>query len=69
MRLTDFSPKPLSLPVTLDLEFKHRLPVDTLSLLPIIERTGAYGIRYVGKDITEISRVVSFISRFGSDQH
>ena len=68
-RLTDFTPKPLSIPVTLELEFKHRLPVDTLSLLPIIERTGAYGIRYVGKDITEISRVVSFISRFGSDQH
>jgi D-aminopeptidase len=40
-----------------------------LSLLPMIERVGAYGIRHVGKDITEISRLISFISRFSSDAH
>lgn len=68
-RLKEFKPQPLSNPVTLDMEFKHRLPVDTLSLLPMIERTGAYGVRYVGKDIVEISRLISFISRFSSDAH
>jgi len=40
---------------------KHRLPVEYLAYLKCFERTDAYTIRYVGKDMEEVSKVLMFM--------
>jgi D-amino peptidase len=60
-RIADFKPYRLDTPITLDLRFKNYRPSQVLSLLPIVERTDSHSIRFVGKDIVEVSRFLEFI--------
>jgi D-amino peptidase len=55
-RIGDFKPYRVSRPITLDLDFKFRLPVELLAMLRFVERTGPFGIRYVAQDMTEVSK-------------
>lgn len=63
-RLGDFEPLRLHTPVTLDVRFKNYRPSEILSYLPIVERTSAHTIRFVGRDMVEISRFLEFIGEF-----
>lgn len=60
-RIADFEPYRLDTPITLDLRFKNYRPSQVLSLLPIVERTDSHSIRFVGKDVIEVSRFLEFI--------
>lgn len=60
-RIADFKPYRLDTPITLDLRFKNYRPSQVLSLLPIVERTDSHSIRFVGKDIVEVSKFLEFI--------
>jgi D-amino peptidase len=51
-------------PVTLDLRFKNYRPSQVLAFLPIVERTDAHGIRYVGDDILAVSRFLQFVTGY-----
>ncbi len=55
-RLADFRPFRIAPPITLDLDFKHRLPAEILGMQRFVERTGAHGVRYVAADITDAQR-------------
>jgi len=60
-RIKDFKPYKLKTPVQLDVRFKNYRPSEVLSYLPIVERTDAHSIRYVGKDMIEVSKFLEFI--------
>jgi len=63
-RIRDFKPYKLKTPVQLDVRFKSYRPSEVLSYLSIVERTDAHSIRFIGKDMTEISRFVEFIMTY-----
>jgi D-amino peptidase len=60
-RLDDFEPVELETPVTLDVRFKNYRPSQVLAYLPIVERTDAHSIRYVGEDMVAVSMFLEFM--------
>jgi D-amino peptidase len=60
-RIKAFKPYKLKTPVRLDVRFKSYRPSEVLSYLSIIERTDAHSIRFMGKDIIEVSKFMEFI--------
>lgn len=59
-RVGDFEPFRLEGPVTLELRFKSYLPAEVLSYLPSVERADAHTVRFVGRDMVEISKFLEF---------
>jgi len=60
-RIKAFKPYKLKTPVRLDVRFKNYRPSEVLSYLSIVERTDAHSIRFMGKDIIEVSKFMEFI--------
>lgn len=60
-RIKAFKPYKLKTPVRLDVRFKNYRPPEVLSYLSIVERTDAHSIRFMGKDIIEVSKFMEFI--------
>jgi D-amino peptidase len=60
-RIRDFKPYKLSGPIQLDVRFKNYRPSEVLSYLSIVERTDAHSIRFMGKDMIEVSKFLEFI--------
>jgi D-amino peptidase len=60
-RRDEFEPYRLRAPVTLDVRFKNYRPAEVLAYLPIVERTDSHAIRFVGRDILEVSRFLEFM--------
>ena len=54
-------------PVTLDMSFKNYRAAELLAYLPIVTRVDAHTIRFVGKDITEVSRFIEFVNSYSAD--
>ena len=63
-RIREFKPYKLSAPIELDVRFKNYRPSEVLSYLSIVERTDAHSIRFVGKDIVEVSKFLTFINTY-----
>ncbi|HZI62837.1 MAG TPA: M55 family metallopeptidase [Pyrinomonadaceae bacterium] len=63
-RLREFKPYKLSAPIDLNVSFKNYRPSEVLSYLSIVERTDAHTIRFVGKDIIEVSKFLTFINTY-----
>jgi D-amino peptidase len=61
--------KPLSLTgnVTLDLSFKNYRTAEMLAYLSIVQRTDAHSIRFVGRNILEVSRFFEFVETYQPD--
>ncbi|MGB5346686.1 MAG: M55 family metallopeptidase [Woeseia sp.] len=55
-RIDDFKPYVLEGPLQVDLSLKHYRPVELLAYLPNIERINSHTLRYVAKDMTDVSR-------------
>lgn len=60
-RIKSFKPYKLRTPVQLDVRFKNYRPSEVLSYLPIVERTDSHSIRFMGKDMIEVSKFIEFI--------
>ncbi|HRH46344.1 MAG TPA: M55 family metallopeptidase [Pyrinomonadaceae bacterium] len=60
-RIKTFKPYKVKTPVQLDVRFKNYRPSELLSYLSIIERTDSHSIRFIGKDMIEISKFMEFI--------
>jgi D-amino peptidase len=60
-RIADFKPYELETPITLDVRFKNYRPSEILAYLPIVERTDSHSIRFVGKDMIEVSKFLEFM--------
>jgi D-amino peptidase len=63
-RIGDFEPYVLSAPVRLDVRFKNYRPSEVLAYLPIVERTDSHSIRFIGKDMIEVSRFLEFMLNY-----
>ncbi len=60
-RLSEFKPFKLKTPVTLEVTFKNYRPSQILAFLPIVDRIDAHSIRFVGKDMIEVSKFLEFM--------
>jgi len=63
-RIKDFKPYKIKAPVQLDVRFKNYRPSEVLSYLPIIERTDSHSVRFMGKDMIEVSKFLEFIMTY-----
>ena len=65
-RIKSFKPYKLKTPVQLDVRFKNYRPSEVLSYLSIVERTDSHSIRFMGKDMIEVSKFMEFITTYES---
>jgi len=63
-RIKEFKPYQVKAPVQLDVRFKNYRPSEMLSYLSIVERTDSHSIRFIGKDILEVSKFLEFITTY-----
>lgn len=63
-RLDDFEPYVMEGPVELEISFKNYMPAELMAYLPIVERVDSHTIRFVGADMTEVSRFIAFTTRY-----
>ncbi len=63
-RIKEFKPYKVKAPVQLDVRFKAYRPSELLAYLPIVQRTDSHSIRFVGKDIVEVSKFLEFITNY-----
>ncbi|MEK6322839.1 MAG: M55 family metallopeptidase [Acidobacteriota bacterium] len=63
-RIKEFKPYKVKEPVQLDVRFKAYRPSEMLSYLSIVQRTDAHSIRFMGKDIIEVSKFLEFITSY-----
>jgi D-amino peptidase len=66
-RLEDFRPYRLQGPLTLEISFKNYMPAEVLAYLPDVDRVDSHTIRFVGQDMTEISRFMEFVTTYRVD--
>jgi len=66
-RIGDFRPYVLETPIELELSLKNYTPVETLAYLPNVEQVNSHTIRFTGRDMTEISRFLQFVTHFRVD--
>lgn len=63
-RIREFQPYKLKTPVQLEVRFKNYRPSEILSYLPIVQRADAHSIKFVGKDMIEVSKFLEFIGTY-----
>ena len=66
-RLRDFKPYAVKAPVTLEISFKNYMPALMLSYLRIVQRVDSHTIRFVGKDMAEVSDFVDVVDGYSPD--
>ena len=66
-RIDSFAPYVLETPIELELTLKNYTPVELLGYLPNVERVNSHTIRFVGKDIIEVSNFLTFVTSFRVD--
>jgi len=66
-RIGDFRPWRLTGEVTLEIEMKNWRPGELLSYLPVFERIDAHAVRYLARDMLEVSRVIEFVLSYRVD--
>ena len=67
VRLHDFKPYLIKTPVTLEISFKNYMPAQMLSYLRIVQRVDSHTIRFVGKDMAEVSDFVDLVDGYSPD--
>ena len=63
-RIKDFKPYKLKAPVQLDVRFKNYRPSEVLSYLSVVDRTDSHSVRFIGKDMIEVSKFLEFIMTY-----
>jgi D-amino peptidase len=66
-RLHDFKPFVVKAPFTLEITFKNYTPADMLTYLRIVERVDSHTVRFVGKDMAEVSDFIDFVDTYSPD--
>lgn len=66
-RLDDFEPYRVEGPISLEISFKNYLPAEVIAYLPNVERVDSHTIRFVGRDMTEISKFIEFTTNYRVD--
>ena len=63
-RRGDMKPYQISRPITLEISFKNYRPVELLGYLPGVQRTDAHTVRFVARDMTEVSKFIEFVTNY-----
>ncbi len=66
-RLHNFQPYTVRTPVTLEISFKNYTPAQMLSYLRSVQRVDSHTIRFVGKDMAEVSDFVDMVDGYSPD--
>jgi D-amino peptidase len=66
-RAHDFKPYAVKAPIALEITFKNYTPAEMLTYLRIVERVDSHTIRFVGKDMAEVSDFVDFVDTYSAD--
>jgi len=53
-------------PLQLDVTFKNYTPAEIVAYLPGIERVDAHTVRFTGRDMTELSRFIQFLTTYNA---
>lgn len=56
----------LQAPITLELRFKNYMPAEVLSYLPNVDRADSHTVRFVARDMVELSRFMQFVGRYSA---
>jgi len=54
-------------PITLEVTFKNYTPAEMLTYLRVVERVDSHTIRFVGKDMAEVSDFIDFVDTYSAD--
>lgn len=66
-RLRDFKPYVVKTPVTLEITFKNYMPAEMISYLRMVQRVDSHTIRFIGKDMAEVSDFVDVVDGYSPD--
>jgi D-amino peptidase len=66
-RLREFKPFVVRAPCTLEITFKNYTPAEMLTYLRIVERVDSHTVRFVGKDMSEVSDFIDFVDTYSPD--
>ena len=66
-RLHEFKPYVIKTPVTLEISFKNYTPAQMISYLRSVQRVDSHTIRFVGKDMAEVSDFVDVVDGYSPD--
>lgn len=66
-RLHDFQPYVVKTPVTLEISFKNYMPAEMISYLRAVQRVDSHTIRFIGKDMAEVSDFVDVVDGYSPD--
>ncbi len=66
-RAHDFKPYAVKAPIAMEITFKNYTPAEMLTYLRIVERVDSHTIRFVGKDMAEVSDFVDFVDTYSAD--
>jgi D-amino peptidase len=64
MRRAEMKPYMMAKPLSVDVSFKNYRPVELLGYLPNIQRVDAHTVRFVGRDMVEISKFLEFVTSY-----
>lgn len=63
-RRAGMKPYNMTRPVTLDISMKNYRPVELLGYLPNVQRIDSHTVRFVGRDMTEVSKFIEFVTSY-----
>ena len=63
-RLGDFRPYRMEGPIELEISFKNYMPAELMAYLPNVDRVDSHTIRFVGQNMTEISKFIEFTTSY-----
>ena len=64
--LDRFRPYVLEGPLELEISFKNYMPAEVMAYLPNVDRVDSHTIRFVGRDMTEISKFMEFTTTYSA---
>jgi D-amino peptidase len=64
MRRAEMKAYTMTKPLSVDVSFKNYRPVELLGYLPNIQRVDAHTVRFVGRDMIEISKFLEFVTSY-----
>lgn len=65
--LGKFKPYVLSTPISLEVTFKNYMPAEVLSYLRSVERVNAHSIRFIGRDMDEVTDFMEVVGTYKPD--
>jgi D-amino peptidase len=66
--LAQFKPYRVAAPVQLEITFKNMINAELLAELPGVERVDGATVRFTGKQMSDVTRFISFVTNYDSTQ-